>query len=694
LLAIEQERSYARRRTDGAHAEGRQIRRFSAEKPGGIAMSEEARNRLESLRASRPGMVDAAAKAVSEGRVDPRRFGLSPKQIENALDAGPNQLEAAGIVTSAQAAALEAIIRITGRPPLLVRNNAVELEPLTDFPPDIDVRIKAVEPFIPSVGRVEFINHSMAWGGTGWVVDRKPDGHLVLTNRHVAQLVAKRGANGRPVFMRSPVSGVRYGAQVDFNEEVGATAGTSRTARVIEVVYLAEDAAADMALLKIKKVDGPAFTMSDPVPLADKEGADKELVALVGYPAYDPRNDKDAMHRYFNDLYDVKRFAPGLIIKTATGALLSHDCTSLGGNSGSVLISLEQKKAVGLHFAGVYGKENSAVGATTIKNLLNGSLVTVGLVPRGESAEAAADGVHSLEELANRGGFDPNFLGKKFSTPWPELPESIEAKLAKPSDATRKRPHELRYTHFGVKFSTEFKLPVLTAVNIDGEDSVHIKRAGDRWFFDGRIDKKFQHGQKAFQDEEIDRGHMVRREDPNWGEDAATADLDTFHYTNAAPQHSRLNQGKQLWQGLENYILESARTHGFKACVFTAPVISEDDPVLEEENVWVPLEFWKVVVMIDADRKRLHATAYLLSQGQLIRKLLEKRDRSEAVEGFVLGPYRTFQIAIADLEEATEYDFGKLKHADPLARTNEGREAAAAKVPVVVPLETAGDLVL
>ena len=43
------------------------------------------------------------------------------------------------------------------------------------------------------------------------------------------------------------------------------------------------------------------------------------------------------------------------------------------------------------------------------------------------------------------------------------------------------------------------------------------------------------------------------------------------HYTNAAPQHSLLNQGKQLWQGLKNYILNSARTHGFKACVVTAP---------------------------------------------------------------------------------------------------------------------------
>lgn len=656
-------------------------------------MSTESRNRLETLMTTQPGMLAATAKALAAGRIDPKRFGLTQKQIEDATSAHPNQLESIGI-TDGRLAGFEAIVKRIGRPPLLVRNDVVELQPLDDFPAGTDVQIKGIEVFIPSVGRVEFINHSMAWGGTGWVVDKKPDGHIILTNRHVAQIVAKRNAEGRAVFMRSPVTGVRYGAQVDFNEEVGATTANERVARAVEVVYLADDLAADMALLKVKRADGATFLMPDPIPLADHEAVDKELVALVGYPAFDPRNDADAMHQYFADLYDVKRFAPGLIMKATAGALLSHDCTSLGGNSGSMLISLEQKKAVGLHFAGTYGVSNSAVGITTIKQLLAGSLTTVGNISFESTAEAVSDGTHTAEDLAGRGGFDPDFLGEGFSTPWPKLPADIQRKLAMPSDASRDRPHELRYTHFGVKFSTAFKLPVITAVNIDGENSVRIKRTGDRWFFDGRIDKSVQHGQKAFKDEEIDRGHMVRREDPNWGKAASTADLDTFHYTNAAPQHSRLNQGKQLWQGLENLILDSARTHGFKACVFTAPVFTDDDPVLEEENVRVPLEFWKVVVMIDSAKDKLHATAYLLSQGQLIRKLLEDRDRSEAVEGFVLGAYRTFQISIADLEKATGYDFGELKQADPLARTRGGREAAKANVPVVVPIDTVGDLVL
>lgn len=656
-------------------------------------MHEESVSRLEGMRATSPGMFQAAHRAVREDKtlIPVDRFGVGKQQLLNAIEARPGQLEATGV----RPMALEAIVRLTGRPPLEVRNNAVVLAPLDDFPAGTDIKIKAVEKFIPSVGRVEFVNYSMAWGGTGWVVGKKQDGHLVLTNRHVALLVAKRSADGHPVFMRSPVTGVRYGAQIDFNEEVGATAADARVASAIEVVYIADDISADMALLKVRQVAGANWAMPDAVELADREAKDGELVALVGYPAYDSRNDANAMDRYFKDLYNVKRFAPGRIIKPSVQSILSHDCTSLGGNSGSPLFSLEQNGAVGLHFAGTYGVENSAVGVATIKQLLKDGTMSFGAAAvQEQTTEAAADGLHSPDDLAEREGYDPDFLGDGFTVPWPALPDAIERDLARPSDATAERPHELRYTHFGVKFSSAFKLPVLTAVNIDGENSVRVKRSGDKWFFDGRIDRKLQHGQKAYKDESIDRGHMVRREDPNWGEEAEQANGDTFHYTNAAPQHSLLNQGKTLWQGLENYILDSARTHGFKAIVLTAPVFGDEDPVLEEENVRVPLEFWKVVVMIDSERDRRHATAYLLSQGQLIRKLLEDRGRTEAVEGFTLGPYRTFQLSIHDLEAATGYDFGTLKDDDPLARTRAGREGVAAGAPVVVSLETMQDLVL
>ena len=239
----------------------------------------------------------------------------------------------------------------------------------------------------------------------------------------------------------------------------------------------------------------------------------------------------------------------------------------------------------------------------------------------------------------------------------------------------------------------------MTAVNIDGATSVPIKRGDDKWFFDLRIPVSQQLTQDDYDDPEIDRGHLVRREDPNWGDDvvaapdgrptSVTAQLandDTFHYVNAALQTSKLNQGKQLWQGLENYLLDNARLKGFRLTVFTGPVFRPDDPEVKP-GLAAPLEFWKVAVMIDAETDRLHATAYLLSQGELIRDLLERRSRNEAVEGFTLGEYRTFQIAVRDLAEATGYDLSTYAAADPLGATadNEGIEDG---VPVFVPLDS------
>jgi endonuclease G, mitochondrial len=94
--------------------------------------------------------------------------------------------------------------------------------------------------------------------------------------------------------------------------------------------------------------------------------------------------------------------------------------------------------------------------------------------------------------------------------------------------------------------------------------------------------------------------------------------------------------------------------------------------------------------MVNAERESLHATAYLLSQGDLLRELLENRNRTEANEGFVFGPYRTFQIAVSDLADATGYDLSPYVDADPLAAAESGREAT--DVPLFVPLERREDI--
>jgi endonuclease G len=645
------------------------------------------RERLErQLSGISPELREHIAKRITAKDLPPALADAVSKTVADTI-----ARDAAPLESMVPEAALEAIIQITGRPPLLIANDEVQLEPLPDFAPDAGAKLVGLNPWIPSVGRVEFLNHRMQWGGTGWVVDRKGKDLLLVTNRHVAKLVAQRTASGAGSFMRS-AAGPRFGMRIDFREEAFSADGDdSRTVPVTDIVYLADDLAADMAILRV--VASPLEI--SPLDLSAREAARGEMVAIIGYPAFDSRNDADDQARYFRDLYEVKRMAPGFVQQPLSGATtLSHDCTSLGGNSGSPLIAVESRSVVGLHFSGVYGVANTAVGVTTIKQVLarTTTAVPVGMPSGGgggEGAEGPDDGHHDADFFRGRQGFAKRFLADGVETPWPGLPARTRDNLAVPSDEPRE-PGELRYTHFGVKYSVVDKLPIMTAVNIDGAATIRIKRGKDRWFSDGRIAAEVQVGSENFHDAEIDRGHMVRREDPNWGDDtiARQANGDTFHYVNAAAQHSLLNQGKALWQGLENYILDNSRTHGFRACVFTGPVLADDDEVIDGARV--PQEFWKLVATLDEQGKRLRATAYLLSQGQMIRDLMERRSRTEANEGVVLGEYRTFQIALSDLADATGYDFSDYLGADPLGP---GVDEAANTVRFV-PLARLSDVVL
>lgn len=640
------------------------------------------------------GLGVAVAEAIAAGRLPPEMQRAVAKANLKAMVEPGARMTIEGVRGPTPIAALEAIVQFVGRPPLLVHEDRVQIEPLPDFPMGTAEAIKRIEGTVRSVGRIEFINHYQAWGGTGWVVER-PNSRsaLVVTNRHVAAVVARNRADGRAVFMRSP-SGAPYGAAINFSEEVGEAHGTSITAPMAKVEYLADLAAADVALLRVEIA---GFDLPDPLDLSHRGAQRDQLVAVIGYPAYDSRNSHDDQDRYFRGLYDVKRLAPGRILQPGGSALqLSHDCTTLGGNSGSPVISLDDGRVLGLHFSGRYGVANAAVDASTLRAVLSG--VRPIAVRLSQVAEEQADGHHTVADLKDREGFNTVFLGPSLATPWPLLPAHLASDLAVPSDDPPE-PNELRYTHFGVKYSGSRRLPLLTAVNIDGERSIRLKRKPDRWFSDPRIPRDIQLTGRNFTDPEIDRGHMVRREDPNWApvdqpEIARQADQDTFHYVNAAAQHLTLNRGKTLWQGLENYVLNSARVHGFRAAVFTGPVLradddEESDPIID--GAVIPLEFWKLVVAA-REGGGLHATAYLLSQGQLIRRLMERRGRSEALEGFELGAYRTFQVRIADLAEATGYDLSVYVGADPLEHVEAAGEAILSREPVFLPLETEDDL--
>ena len=251
-------------------------------------------------------------------------------------------------------------------------------------------------------------------------------------------------------------------------------------------------------------------------------------------------------------------------------------------------------------------------------------------------------------------GFDPSFLGTR--APLPTVGGRAVVELA--------------YTHFAVQLDTMRALAVCAAVNIDGAALVDLPRA-DAWQVDPRVPESEQTGEAVYADNALDRGHLVRRRDPCWGDQAVAqaANVDTFHYVNAAPQVSVFNQSKDLWLGLETYVLSAAATSKARLSVLTGPVLADDDPIYR--GVAIPRRFYKIAAWADEQRGgALAATGYVLDQSALLTRIgiaapLSLRAQEQA-GGLGLGAYRTYQVPIASIEEITALGFGAITTADRL----------------------------
>ena len=290
---------------------------------------------------------------------------------------------------------------------------------------------------------------------------------------------------------------------------------------------------------------------------------------------------------------------------------------------------------------------------------------------------------------ADRAGYRPGFLGAgRLRVPLPTLPDDLLERAARPAGATGRDAHVLKYHHFSVVLDTRRRLAFFTAVNIDGAAIDRPARESDKWSYDPRIPRAVQTGQSAY-GTPLDRGHLVRRLDASWGADTAAAKLgrdDTFHWTNCTPQHERFNEGKNLWAGLEDYLLDAAEALDSKVVVFTGPVLDDatDDTF---HGVQLPRQFWKVAVMVRRRDGRRSATGYLVSQAELLRAA-RLEEAVEIPKDFNYGAYRTFQVPVAQVERLTRLDFGTLAADDPLA----GQEAVGAVVANAI--EGTGDLTL
>jgi len=187
--------------------------------------------------------------------------------------------------------------------------------------------------------------------GTAFVVAHD----LLLTNRHVAEYFVD--GVGATVQFKSGMSGT-----LDFKQEVGSP--VTLPLRIAAPILILDDW--DAALLRVDPLPAGVtpLTLSASPPAA----IEGRLAVVIGYPAMDPASDLIQQIQIFRGVFDKKRLMPGRLMggKTTTSyartvTALGHDCTTLGGNSGSALIDVASKSVVGLHFAGDYLVANYAV---------------------------------------------------------------------------------------------------------------------------------------------------------------------------------------------------------------------------------------------------------------------------------------------------------------------------------------------
>jgi endonuclease G len=625
-------------------------------------------NSIESV--SRPG-AEATDREGFES-LGPNNVGAAESGLQKLAEDRVQE------ITPSEMFGLEAIVLPRNRPVAFVRGNSYDDLDGPWVSLNDEVVKKRIASLLPLIGRVEVPSSPiLPYAGTGFVVGQG----LIATNRHVAQIFAQ--GLGLTIRYRAGDAAIDFKRQVDAPDDERTAYLSVRAVEMIHPYW-------DMALLR---VDGlPTDRMLRLSVKSPEELLDRNVV-VIGYPARDERNDVALQDRIFNRTYNVKRLQPGVIRTRAkvqsfenSVNALTHDASTLGGNSGSAVIEVDTGEVVALHFAGEYLKANYAVPMyelardSRVASRLNfgGTLPpTNDWAPAWRSVEGTDDSADAATlpqaeeavvvdpDYGNRQGYDPSFL-ESIEVPLPRVSKAMEQDTARVRPDAQKDgdPFELAYYHYSVYMNKRRRTAWFSAANVDGDHRPDIgKRRGDRWYIDPRILRSEQIGQEAFEPG-IDRGHLTRRQDTAWGDDVASATLannDTFHFTNCSLQASPFNQGKDRWQGLEQFLLEQhARKERRRLVVITGPLFAANDPIYKNDrmnySVRCPLQFWKICVLIRRDGTP-SATGFVLGQEDI-----------QNLPGFE----ETFdvaatQIRVADLEERTGLDFGEIKKFDHFA---------------------------
>jgi endonuclease G len=326
---------------------------------------------LEAM-AAEPTLIEGLANVPWAEAVDAERAGDAVRRLQQGSSLTPEQTDA-----------IEAIVLPRERPVVDIVDGTYPTPPAPFEHLGAAAARGTVEAAIPSIGRIELPDHpSLPYGGTGFVVGNG----LLMTNRHVAELFAV-GLGREELTFRPGQT-----AAVDLLRERDRPA--SSLFRIVRVAMI--HPYWDMALVVaegLEQVPSLALAVDAPGDLIDQE------IVVIGYPALDPRNNVELQNRIFAGVFNVKRLQPGKLRARAdigsfghVVSAVTHDSSTLGGNSGSALIDVATGRVVGLHFAGRYLEANFAV--PTRELALDRRVLEAG--------------VHFQEEAAGAGGALPS----------------------------------------------------------------------------------------------------------------------------------------------------------------------------------------------------------------------------------------------------------------------------------------------
>lgn len=321
--------------------------------------------RLKSVRAS-------LAKTERAAQLKPLHDQLlrDTRRVVKRLSAGkpiPDDIDAQ--------VGLEALVQLEGRPALRMTDDVVDPDDpgLGEWAGAVllqEARLRGIQGSIRRIDTAAGIH-----AGTGFVVG---DG-LIMTNRHVLEALAF------PAPRRvQPSMWVLHGRPtINFS---ASAKDPSQSFEIVEVAFSGPNPAdvvdyrnLDLALLRIAKTNAHGEA-PPPLRLSGKPAGGGAKLFVIGYPAMptalpsdeEGRRRMDVIRRLgeiYATTFGVRYLSPGLVMQTPTQfrpddpnpRVFTHDATSLGGNSGSCVLSFDDNLDVaGLHFAGDWLRANFA----------------------------------------------------------------------------------------------------------------------------------------------------------------------------------------------------------------------------------------------------------------------------------------------------------------------------------------------